>query len=62
MDYFKTVVPSEANELLEYFDCTYKKVGSGECIKLHRIKAMYLIYPLEIWNVHESTLVLCSGA
>ncbi|KAE9541559.1 hypothetical protein AGLY_003550 [Aphis glycines] len=57
-DYLKTVVPPEADELLEYLDCTYvtgtyKKVGSGECIKLRRIKAMY---PPEIWNVHESTL------
>eukprot|EP00102_Acyrthosiphon_pisum_P026403 XP_016663613.1 PREDICTED: uncharacterized protein LOC107884958 [Acyrthosiphon pisum] len=58
MNFLKTVVPPEADELLEYFDCTYvtgtyKKVGSGECIKLRRIKAMY---PPEIWNVHESTL------
>jgi len=42
-------------DLLEYFGCryitgTYKKV---ECIKLYRIKALYLP---EIWNVHESTL------
>jgi len=40
MNYLKTVVPPEANELLKYFDCTYvtgtyKKVGLGECIKLH---------------------------
>jgi len=58
MNFLKTVVPPEADELLEYFDCTYvtgtyKKVGSGECIKLRRIKAMY---QPKIWNVHESTL------
>jgi len=38
MNYLKTVVLPEADELLEYFDCTYvtgtKKVGSEECIKL----------------------------
>jgi MULE transposase domain len=59
MDYLKTIVPTEGEELLNYFDTTYvngsfRKVGAGTTFKLKKVSPLF---PPDTWNVHETTIV-----
>jgi len=55
--YLKTIMPQEANELMEYFDSTY--IG-GRIIKNNTrsnvIRRTPAAFPPSVWNVHEVTL------
>ncbi|KAL4143400.1 hypothetical protein QTP88_005736 [Uroleucon formosanum] len=55
--YLKTIIPQEANELMEYFDSTYIE---GKIIKNNArsnvIRRTPAAFPPSVWNVHEVTL------
>lgn len=59
MDFLRTVVPANANDLLDYFDATYvsgrmqAQAGDGLRLNLQRNPPKF---PPHIWNVHEPTI------
>jgi len=60
MTYIKSVMPIEAEELVEYFDSTYvsgsvrrRPIGNQLRLRLRRVNPAF---PPSLWNCHEATL------
>lgn len=61
MDYLKTVVPPDAEDLVDYFDSVYvsgplRRIGTDDDLSI-RFRRLPPQYPPPTWNVHQSTLL-----
>lgn len=56
--YLKSIMPQEANELMEYFDSTYigGRIINNNNTRSNIIRRTPAAFPPSVWNVHEVTL------